>query len=85
MSYSSTICEADELNESYFGGHRKGRERGAVRKVVVLGLLKRQGKVFTVVEESTKNRKANAYYTTRKMNLDSWFYTGTYVAMMTLM
>ncbi|SSX98648.1 Transposase and inactivated derivatives [Actinobacillus ureae] len=41
-----------ELDESYFGGHRKGkRGRGAARKVAVFGLLKRQGKVFTVVVE----------------------------------
>lgn len=39
-----------ELDESYFGGHRKGkRGRGAAGKVAVFGLLKRQGKVFTVV------------------------------------
>ncbi len=34
-----------ELDESYFGGHRKGkRGRGAAGKVAVLGILKRQGK-----------------------------------------
>lgn len=44
-----------ELNESYFGGHRKGkRGRGAAGKVAVFGLLKRQGKIFTVVVENTK-------------------------------
>lgn len=44
-----------ELDESYFGGHRKGkRGRGAAGKVAVFGLLKRQGKVFTVVVENTK-------------------------------
>ncbi|MDW0525966.1 transposase [Mannheimia haemolytica] len=37
-----------EVDESYFGGHRKGkRGRGAAGKVAVFGLLKRQGKVFT--------------------------------------
>ncbi|MDG6366696.1 IS1595 family transposase, partial [Glaesserella parasuis] len=36
-----------ELDESYFGGHRKGkRGRGAAGKVAVFGILKRQGKVF---------------------------------------
>lgn len=40
-----------ELDESYFGGHRKGkRGRGASGKVAVFGILKRQAKVFTVVE-----------------------------------
>ena len=44
-----------ELDESYFGGHRKGkRGLGAAGKVAVFGLLKRQGKVFTVVVENTR-------------------------------
>ena len=39
-----------EADESYFGGTRKGkRGRGAVGKVAVFGLLKRNGKVYTVV------------------------------------
>jgi transposase len=39
-----------ELDESYFGGHRKGkRGRGAGGKVPVFGLLKRGGKVHAVV------------------------------------
>jgi transposase len=39
-----------EIDESYFGGHRKGkRGRGAGGKVPVFGLLKRGGKVYTVV------------------------------------
>ena len=37
-----------ELDESYFGGVRKGkRGRGAVGKVAVFGILKRGGKVYT--------------------------------------
>ena len=37
-----------ELDESYFGGVRKGkRGRGAAGKVVVFGILKRGGKVYT--------------------------------------
>jgi transposase-like protein len=37
-----------EVDESYFGGHRKGnRGRGAAGKVAVFGLLKRNGKVYT--------------------------------------
>ncbi|MFK5203086.1 transposase, partial [Glaesserella parasuis] len=44
-----------ELDESYFGGHREGkRGRGAAGKVAVLGILKRQGKVFTVVVNDTQ-------------------------------
>ena len=38
-----------EADESYFGGQRKGkRGRGAAGKVAVFGLLKRNGKVYTV-------------------------------------
>ena len=39
-----------EVDESYFGGARKGkRGRGAAGKVPMFGLLKRQGKVYTVI------------------------------------
>jgi transposase len=39
-----------ELDESYFGGRRKGRRgRGAAGKVKVFGLLERQGQVIAVV------------------------------------
>ncbi len=39
-----------EVDESYFGGQRKGdRGRGAVGKVPVFGLLKRGGRVYTKV------------------------------------
>ena len=38
-----------ELDESYFGGRRKGkRGRGAAGKVAVFGILERDGKVYTV-------------------------------------
>ena len=39
-----------EVDESYFGGHRKGkRGRGAAGKMPVFGLLKRQGKVYVAI------------------------------------
>tara|TARA_R110001592_G_scaffold31482_1_gene110926 strand:+ start:1593 stop:2249 length:657 start_codon:yes stop_codon:yes gene_type:complete len=39
-----------EVDESYFGGTRKGRRgRGAAGKVPVFGILKRGGKVYTQV------------------------------------
>ncbi|MGQ8820214.1 IS1595 family transposase [Bibersteinia trehalosi] len=39
-----------EADESYFGGARKGkRGRGAAGKTALFGLLKRDGKVYTVV------------------------------------
>ena len=45
-----------ELDESYFGGARKGkRGRGAAGKVIVFGLLKRNGKVYTVIVFDTKS------------------------------
>jgi transposase len=44
-----------ELDESYFGGKRKGkRGRGAAGKVAVFGVLERAGKVFTVVVPNCK-------------------------------
>ena len=44
-----------EADESYFGGRRKGkRGRGAGGKVPVFGLLKRNGKVFTVIIPDAK-------------------------------
>ena len=67
-----------ELDESYFGGHRKGkRGRGAAGKVAVFGLLKRQGKVFTVVVENTKTETLTPVIV-RKIKPDSWVYTDTY-------
>ena len=45
-----------EADESYFGGCRKGkRGRGAAGKVVVFGLLKRNGKVYTVTVVNTQS------------------------------
>src|SRR5271155_2991381 len=39
-----------EVDESYFGGHRKGkRGRGAGGKIPVFGLLKRGGKVYAKI------------------------------------
>jgi transposase len=45
-----------ELDESYFGGVRKGkRGRGAAGKIPVFGILKRGGKVYTAVINNTKS------------------------------
>ena len=45
-----------ELDESYFGGARKGkRGRGAAGKVAVFGILKRGGKVYTRMIEDAKS------------------------------
>ncbi len=44
-----------ELDESYFGGVRKGkRGRGAAGKVAVFGLLKRDGRIYTKIIDDTK-------------------------------
>ncbi|MDG6794321.1 IS1595 family transposase [Glaesserella parasuis] len=67
-----------ELDESYFGGPRKGkRGRGAAGKVAVFGILKRQGKVFTVVVNDTKTTTLMPVIA-RKIKPDSWVYTDTY-------
>ncbi|MCT8547448.1 IS1595 family transposase [Glaesserella parasuis] len=84
ISYNLAL-EADEvsdgqieLDESYFGGHRKGkRGRGAAGKVAVFSILKRQGKVFTVVVNDTKIRTLMPVIA-RKIKPDSWVYTDTY-------
>ena len=64
-----------EMDESYFGGRRKGkRGRGAKGKNIVFGLLERDGKVYTRVVEHVskeelmaiirkKTRKGTVYYT----------------------
>lgn len=64
-----------EVDETYFGGKRKGkRGRGAFNKVVVLGVLERNGKVYTTVvpdvkaetlmqEIRDKTEKGSVYYT----------------------
>ena len=44
-----------DLDESYFGGRRKGRRgRGAAGKVVIFGILKRNGRIYTVVVDNAK-------------------------------
>jgi len=45
-----------EADESYFGGTRKGkRGRGSAGKIPVFGLLKRNGKVYTVIISNAKS------------------------------
>ncbi len=64
-----------ELDESYFGGVRKGkRGRGAAGKVAVFGILKRGGKVYTQI---VLDAKANTLMPIirRKIEPDSIVYT----------
>lgn len=51
LDSSCEVFEGEiEVDESYFGGRRKGkRGRGAAGKVPVFGLLKRNGKVYAVM------------------------------------
>ena len=50
LEYPEPLFGEVEVDESYFGGHRKGnRGRGAGGKVPVFGLLKRGGKVYTKI------------------------------------
>jgi transposase len=67
-----------ELDESYFGGIRKGkRGRGAAGKIVVFGILKRGGKVFTKIVEDTKSNTLMPIIREKVMP-DSVVYTDTY-------
>ena len=69
---------AVELDESYFGGVRKGkRGRGAAGKVAVFGVLKRGGKVYTKVVINTKTETLMPLIT-RKIAPDSVVYTDGY-------
>ena len=54
LESSEVFARQIELDESYFGGVRKGkRDRGAAGKIAVLGILKRGGKVFTDTRSNT--------------------------------
>ncbi len=64
-----------ELDESYFGGRRKGnRGRGANNKAIAFGILERKGKVHTIIVENvtaktlmeaikSKTKKGSVFYT----------------------
>ena len=67
-----------ELDESYFGGVRKGkRGRGAGGKVAVFGLLKRGGLVYTKVVINTKSSTLRPIIK-EKVAPDSIVYTDSY-------
>lgn len=67
-----------EVDESYFGGARKGkRGRGAGGKVVVFGILKRGGKVYTRMVADTKT-KTLVPIIKAKVIADSIVYTDSY-------
>ena len=67
-----------ELDESYFGGVHKGkRGRGAGGKTAVFGLLKHNGKVYTVVVKATKTNTLMPIITS-KIKPDSIICTDSY-------
>jgi transposase len=67
-----------EVDESYFGGYRKGKHgRGAAGKVPVFGLLKRGGRVFTVMIPDTKHATLMPIIQNR-ITPDSVVYTDSY-------
>mgnify|MGYP003718275203 FL=1 len=64
-----------ELDESDFGGVRKGkRGRGAAGKVAVFGILKRGGKVYTQIVLDTKTKSLMSVIRSR-IEPDSIVYT----------
>jgi transposase len=67
-----------EVDESYFGGVRKGkRGRGAAGKTPVFGLLKRGGKVFTIAVKDTRSDTLIPIIAC-KVQPDSIVYTDSY-------
>lgn len=73
-----------EIDESYFGGHRKGtRGRGAAGKVAVFGLLKRGGKVYTQMIVDCK-RDTLMPIIRRRVKPDSVVYSDTFASYSTL-
>lgn len=67
-----------ELDESYFGGVRKGqRGRGAAGKVPVFGILKRGGKVYTQVISDAKTDTLMPIIRS-KIKPDSYVYTDSF-------
>ncbi len=69
-----------EVDESYFGGHRKGkRGRGAAGKVPVFGLLKRSGKVHVVMVPNARSETLIPIIK-EKIRPDSIVYTDSFRA-----
>ena len=78
-SWENTPFEGEiEVDESYFGGVRKGkRGRGAAGKTPVFGLLKRGGKVYAQVISDTKGKTLMGIMK-KKIVPDSIVYTDGY-------
>src|SRR4030067_554030 len=75
MDYTNSQIGELEIDESYFGGKRKGqRGRGAQNKTIVFGILERKGKIYTKIVENVsaetlmnqiqnKTKKGSVFYT----------------------
>ena len=64
-----------ELDESYFGGKRKGnRGRGANNKAIVFGILERNGKIYTKIVENV-SKETLMREIENKIHKGSVFYT----------
>ena len=73
-----------EADESYFGGHRKGkRGRGAAGKTAVFGLYKRNGYVYTISVDNTMSSTLIPIINAR-VKPDSIVYTDQYKSYDTL-
>ena len=73
-----------EIDESYFGGRRKGkRGRGAAGKVPVFGILKRGGRVYTVMIPDAK-RATLMPIIKERVKPDSVVYTDSFTSYDTL-
>ena len=67
-----------EIDESYFGGKRKGkRGRGAYNKAIVFGILERNGRVYTTVVPNVK-AKTLMKEIMKKTGKGSVYYTDTF-------
>ena len=78
LAQSAPFSGEVELDESYFGGHRKGkRGRGAGGKVAVFGILKRGGRVYTLVAPDLR-RETLMPIIREKVVPDSVVYTDSY-------
>ena len=75
---ASAFAGEIELDESYFGGVRKGkRGRGAAGKVPVFGILKRSGRVYTQIIDNTRTDTLMPIIRS-KIKPDSIVYTDAY-------
>lgn len=88
IAHKSEFKGEIELDESYFGGKRKGkRGRGAAGKTIVFGILERGGRVSvdilkdvtseTLMQETVKKvRRGSVVYTDKWKSYDSLMFCG---------